>query len=341
MTLFPKKWSEHDAALEMQESDYLAGLVGGKNVRISPSVLRGVLNFGLTLGNTGVISGCKVSKNAEDSALIDMEPGEYEIKGAHYFYLGAVAQNPGFSTAPAEDTSFMYLDEGGLQFRNTSGDLKEWTNTELETRATLTRLTSVSSVDHTIYAIRDDRWFTGGRQQIQRTFQNEAIGNVYARGSGGTISKSATEFQLNQDVGGVIFDTEQTRHELGEFNDIGGIRIISSGPSFLIQSSLVIPTSYDDGAGGLTALSPNKWASHTLLKSPKGNADDGNEGTFFIIISSTEYATIELAQAAPIDFGLFKNAQIISVARIIVEGNGITIEEIIDQRPFLVSYGAR
>ena len=108
----------------------------------------------------------------------------------------------------------------------------------------------------------------------------------------------------------------------------------------LAQDPLIAIESYDDGAGGLTALLANRWAVHTILKSPKGPDDDGAEGAFFMIISSDQYTTRALAEAVPIEFGPFDEAQVVPVARILVTGGGTGIVDAIDVRPFGVRYGA-
>lgn len=294
------------------------------------------------LANTGVLSGCKVSVNGVDDELIDISSGEYEIEGVHYDYAGVIGQNPGFSTSPPEDTVFVYLGPAGLVLRNVSGFLDEWTDSDFQTQATLARLTAVSDVDPTVSLIRDDRWITAGRQIDQRIYQTDVFGGgVYALSSGGLIEENGTTaYQMDQTADGVLFDSEQVKHPLAAIANIGGLRIIASGPTILAQDPLIAPESYDDGAGGLTALLANRWASHTILKSPKGTADDGTEGIFFMIISSDQYTTRSLAEAAPIEFGPFAGAQVVPVAKILVTGGGTGIVDSGDVRPFGVRYGA-
>ena len=220
--------------------------------------------------------------------------------------------------------------------------MRRRTDADFQTQATLCRLTSVSSADHTISRVRDDRWLTGGRQIDQRVYQRDVFGGgVYALSSGGEIEENGTTaYQMDQTANGVLFDAEMVRHALGADTNIDGLRIIASGPTVLAQTPLVIIESYDDGAGGLTALISNRWASHTVLKSPKGTDDDGAEGTFFVIVSGNQFNSQAEAQAAPIEFGPFSGAQVVPIARVLVEGGGTGIVEVIDARPFGVTYGA-
>jgi hypothetical protein len=293
------------------------------------------------LGNTGIVIGCKVSINVGDDTLIDIEAGEYDLEGVHYNYGGITGQDPGFSTSPAEDTVFVYLYSSGLVFRNTSGDLGEWTDNDFTTQATLARLTSFSDTNHSIQRVRDDRFITGGHLISQRIYQRDAFGaGVYALNSGGWIEENGTTaYQMDQTSGGILFDAERVKHTFSEDTNISGLRVISSGPTLSFQNPFVAPESYDDGAGGLTGLISNRWAIHTILKVPKGPDDDGTEGAFFMVISSDQYTSRLLAEATPIEFGPFSSSQVVPVARILVEGGGTGIVDIVDTRPFAVSYG--
>lgn len=280
---------------------------------------------------TGVFSGCKVSVNT-DTTKIDVSSCDYVIQGIEYSYAGATAIDPVFDTG--EDTAFVYLNASGLQLRNTSGDLAEWSATHRQTQGTLARLTSATSGPSSVVSrIRNDRWHEQERSWRQRMFQVEAIGNVYA--SGGSVSESTTVFQLNQNSG-ILYDVDQYRHTLGSLTNVGGLKVIASGPTIIPSfPSMVVPKTYDNGAGGETALSTNSWASHTLLKSPKGADDDGAEGSFILVISSTSYGSQGAAQNAALEFGTFAGTQVVPVVRILVRGGSTQIEEFIDARPII------
>lgn len=285
---------------------------------------------------TGIIAGAKISKNV-DTTKIDISAGSYYIQGVKYQYAGATAVDPGFDTG--ENTVFIYLDGGGLQLRNTSGDLAEWTSDDLKTQGTLGRLTAAGTGPGAVVnRIRNDRWLIDETEWRERIFQREAIGNIYA--SGGTLTENATVFRLDQ-ASGVLFDVERFRHVLGNVVSIGGLKVIASGPTITPAIPITIPLTYDDGAGGETVLLTNNWASHSVLKSPKGPDDDGTEGTFIMVVSSTDYASQLLAQSAIIETGPFDLTQFAPVARILVRGGSILIEEIIDERPLIGNRGCR
>ena len=176
-------------------------------------------------------------------------------------------------------------------------------------------------------------------------FQVEAIGNVYA--NGGTLKENVTPFRLDQNQG-ILWDIDRFRHEFANIAAINGLKVIASGPTVSSAVPIVIPKTFDDGAGGETALTTNLWASHTILKSPKGADDDGAEGTFVLVVSGSSYGSQGEAQNGSIEFGPFSVDQFVPVGRVLVRGGSVAIEEIVDERPiigtstgaFLVNGGA-
>jgi len=301
----------------------------GDSEELTPAQARAVLQTD-EIAHTGIISGGKASVNGGDNTTVDITAAVYYIQGTRYTYAGVTAQDPAFND-PSDDTVFVELDSGGLNLRN-GADPAEFTATSMRTSLPIARLTASGGggAGAVVSRIRDDRWMMAERGWRQRSFQLEAIGNIYARG--GALAASGTAFQLNQETG-VLYDVDQHRHVLDAISNIGGLKVITSGPTVTAPDPIVIPKTYDDGAGGETALSTNSWASHTIIKSPKSDDDDGSEGSFVLVISSTNYASESLAQQAPVEYGIFSVDRFVSVGRILVRGGSTDTETIMDERP--------
>jgi hypothetical protein len=93
---------------------------------------------------------------------------------------------------------------------------------------------------------------------------------------------------------------------------------------------LVTPKFYDDGTD-LVALANNKWASHTLLRSPK------EDDLFILVVSPAVYASEAEAQAAGIYYGLFQNqalSGLYPVCHLLVKGASTNVI-VHDHRPVI------
>lgn len=287
------------------------------------SAYHGALEF------TGITMGGLVSSNT-DQTKIDINECIYFIQGTKYTYTAETGLTP--TIGAGDSSTFAGLNSAGLIY---SGS--KWTNIQKQTIIPLARLQSVqgqSGPGSTLISPIDERFIISETGYLQRLWQEEGIGALYA--SGGTFTESSTPLQLNQ-LAGIFYTAQRNRTNINassnittkEFYHVGGV------PTIHTDATLITPKYYDNGTG-IVALSNQKYAAHTLLRSPK------EDDSFFLIYSREEYVSLAEAEMASIDYGVFKNqasSGLISVAIIIVRGGSTNIESIVDFRPRIGGIG--
>ncbi len=275
------------------------------------------------LNITGLTSGGVITLNT-DTTKVDISACVYYIQGTKYTYAGVTAFDPNFSASKTHRR--LGLDASGLV-----GQDDEFTNAQKQTIIPLGLCTSATSgPGSVVHQLRDDRFFISEEGYLQRIWQEEAIGALYYKG--GLISESSTALQLDQS-GGVLYDKQRKRHILiadtdilaREIYHVAGVWTLSAEIDPLVVDNL----QYDDGTD-LVTLSNNKWANHTILKSPKA------DGHYFIVYSQAQYdAEAEAIEAGP-DYGIFIDqgtSGLVAIAQIIVQKSAANINNIIDARP--------
>ena len=267
-----------------------------------------------------------VSLNTDTSKL-DILATDYFINWVKYSYAGWTAIVP---TIAATDTStWVWLDSSWLIY---SPD--KFTTVQKLTILPLTRLQAVvwqswpwsqlQTPVHLSYSIWKDGY-------IDSQWLLDVMWALYA--SWGTFSENWTT-PLQVDQASWIFYNSQRK----KINIIWSSNIIASevyAVSWVTypqaDSTLVIPKYWDNWTDRVV-LWNNKYASHTLLRSPKW------ENNFFLIYSDQEYNSLAEAQQAPIDYSIFADqatSTFIPVARFILKWDSANIIQIIDERPSL------
>ena len=275
------------------------------------------------LNITGLTSGGVITINA-DTTKIDISACVYYIQGTKYSYAGVTALDPSFTAGKTHKR--IGLDSSGLVTQDT-----EFTNAQKQTIIPLGLCTSATSgPGSVVHQLRDDRFFISEEGYLQRIWQEEAIGALYYKG--GLISESATALQLDQS-GGVLYDGQRKRHTLLVDTNIAATKVYHVGGAWTVSAEIdpfiVDNLQYDDGTD-LATLGNNKWASHTLLKSPKAG------GHYFFVYSQAQYDTEAEALEAGINFGIFIDqgaSGLVAIAQIVIQKSAANINNIIDARP--------
>jgi len=287
------------------------------------------------LAATGMVNGGgTISLNA-DITKVDISSAIYYIQGTRYVYAGGTAINPDFQVG--EDTSNLGLDSSGLVTQ-----IGKFTSAQKQTIVPLGLCTAEqgqTGAGSDVELIRDDRFIISEVGYVQRLWQEEAIGTLYA--SGGLISENGTTpLQLDQ-AAGILYDKQRKRQTLSSDTDIEAIEFYHVSGSWAAQTkaTLVIDVlQYDDGTDLATLSNPGKWASHTLLKSPKGATGGTPEGGYFLIYSQGQYDSQGEAEAAAPNYGPFVDqatSGLVAIAQIAVNKNTANINAILDKRPII------
>jgi len=283
------------------------------------------------LAATGIVNGCgEVSLNADISKL-DISGGVYYIQGTRYIYAGGTAIVP--TIAGGDSSTWVGLDSSGLVYSAT-----KWSSIQKQTILPLARLQSVqgdSGPGSDLITPVDERYIISETGYLQRLWQEEAIGALYS--SGGTYVESSTALQVDQ-LSGVLYTAQRNRIDISASGDITAKAVYHVSGSITVQNdaTLVMPKYFDDGTD-IDGLLTNKWATHTLLKTPK------EEDNFFLIYGDTAYSSQEEAEAAPINYSVFTSqaaSGLIAVANFTIRGGSTNIESIVDFRPQIVGSGA-
>ena len=280
----------------------------------------------LTRYNTGIKKGGNATLNV-DISKIDIEETEYTIQGVDYFYAGITGYSPNLQVG--ETARRIGFDASGLV-----DQAGKFTDAQKQTILPICRMQvpqgqSGPGADllaplHTHYYIGEDGW-------RKRLFHEKALGVLYS--SGGVISENATPLRLDETTG-LLYNGQGHDVIINGGTVLTGVVVYHVATSWSFQTDAIIvanTTQYDNGTD-LVTLSNNKWAMHTLLRSPK------EDGEFFVIISQAEYASQADAEAVPPDYGPFLSQQfsdMIAVAQIIIQQGDTSITQIKDARPFI------
>ncbi|MCK4500461.1 hypothetical protein KAU11_08180 [Candidatus Babeliales bacterium] len=276
--------------------------------------------------NTGILTGCIPSLNA-DITKIDISSGTYVIQGVYYIYAGVTGYTPNLQVG--ETARRIGVDASGLV--DQSG---KFTSTQKQTILPICRIQAIQGQSgsgsdlltplHTHYHIGEEGYF-------RRLWHEEAIGVLYH--TGGVISESSTARQIDESSGS-FYNAQSHRLTISGSSDILAIPIYHVAGSWTTGTDavLVVDNLQFDNGTDLTTLANNKWASHTLLKSPK------EEDNFFFVYSQAEYASQAEAEAAEPSYGVFQSQSfsgLVAVAQLIIQKSATNINQIKDARPFI------
>lgn len=285
-------------------------------------------NIGLHTLLTGIVSIEDIVSLNDDVSLIDIIPFDYFIQGVRYTYAGITGTAP--TIAASDSSTWVGITATEIVYSDSN-----FTREEARTTLSLARLQAVQgdsgpgsdlqSPLHLTYSIGENGF-------VDNDWVSSTIGALY--GEGGKFSEnSINAFQVDQTEGS--FHTAQKKH----INITGGTSIqasaffhVASAPFLQTRSVLTIPKYWDNGTDAV-ALDTDKYASHTLLRSPKA------EDVFIFIYSNAQYISQLAAENAAIDFTMFTSqasSGFIPVARFIVKGDSTNIVSIMDERPSII-----
>jgi len=274
---------------------------------------------------TGVMSIEDIVSQNTDIKKIDITAFNYFIQGARYSYAGGTAISP--TIGAGDSSTWVGVDSSGLLYSTS-----KFTSEQNKTILPLARLQAVQGQSGSGSDLQPPLHLTYSESQngfVDREWVEGVIGALYQ--SGGTFSENATNaLQVDQTSGS--FHNAQRKHLdiTGSSNiEASALYHVSGSPTVQTRATLIIPKYYDNGTD-IVALGNNKYASHTLLRSPK--ADD----VFFLVYSNAEYASQAGAEQAPIDYSVFVDqatSSLVPVARFILKGDSTNIITIIDERP--------
>lgn len=276
--------------------------------------------------DTGIKQGGVATLNT-DIKKIDIEATEYTIQGVDYSYAGITGYSPNLQVG--ESARRIGLGVSGLV-----DQAGKFTDAQKQTILPICRIqapqgqtgpgSDLLSPMPTHYYIGEDGW-------RKRLWHEKAIGVLYA--NGGVISENVTPLRLNETTG-LLYNGQGHDVVINGGTAITGVAVYHVATVWTPQTdaTIVINTSQYDNGTDLVALSNNKWAMHTLLRSPK------EDGEFFVIYSQAEYASQAEAEAVSPDYGFFLSQQfsdMVAVAQIIVQQGDTSITQIKDVRPFI------
>jgi len=277
------------------------------------------------LAATWVVNGSlAVSLNADISKL-DIEVGSYYIQGTKYVYAWGTAVSP---TIGAWDSStWVWFDSSWIVYSWT-----KWTSAQTQTILPAARLQAVqwdSGPWSDLQSPIDERYIISEPWYLERLWHTEAIWVLY--NTWGTYSESSTALQVDQSAW-KFYDAQRKAQDITADTNIEASALYHVSWSWSLQTraTLVTPLYYDNQTD-IVALPVNKWATHTLLRSPK------EEDLFFLLYSQAAYDSQADAEAAGVDYWLFVNQSsswLVAVASIIIKGSSTNIDAIVDRRPF-------
>lgn len=277
--------------------------------------------------NTGIKEGGVVTLNT-DIKKVDIETTEYTIQGVDYTYAGITGYSPDLQVG--QSARRLGLDASGLV-----DQAGKFTDAQLQTILPIARMqapqgqtgpgSDLKTPMHTHYYIGEEGW-------RKRLWHTKVIGVLYA--DGGIVSESSTALQLNESSG-LLYNAQAHDVDIIGGNNITGVELYHVAGDWTLgtDATIVIDVQqWDDPNTGLTTLNNNKWAMHTLLRSPK------EDGEFFLIYSQAQYASQADAEAVPPDYGFFQSQSFsgfVAIAQIIIQKGDTSITQIKDTRPFI------
>jgi len=282
--------------------------------------------IGSAIRYTGIVEhdGAIVTLNA-DISKIDVTGCAYWLSGVEYAYSADTAISP---TIGGGDTSFFVgLDSSGLVYSGTT-----WSDAQKETILPLCRLQTVvgqSGSGSDLQTPIDQRYIIGEEGWVRRLWHEQCMGALYYKG--GEIYESTTPLQISE-TAGVFYTAQGVMKTISADTNLQAVQLnhVSGSWSLGSRATVVTPKFYDNGTD-LVALSNNKWASHTVLRSPK-------EDDFFVVVISPEvYNSQAAAQQAPVYFGLFQDeatSGLYPICHLLVKGASTNVL-VHDHRPFV------
>jgi len=285
-------------------------------------------NIGLYTLLTGIVSIEDIVSLNGDIAKIDIAAFDYYIQGVRYSYAGITGTAP--TIAASDSSTWVGITTTGIVY---SPD--NFTKEESRTILALARLQAVQGESgpgsdlqsplHLTYSIGESGY-------VDNDWCSSTIGALY--GTGGTFTEnSINDLQVDQASGS--FHTAQKKH----IDITGGASIQASaffhvsGAPFLQERAVLTIPKYWDNQTDVVALDSDKYASHTLLRSPK------EDDVFIFVYSNSQYISQLAAESANIDFAILVSqafSSFVPVARFIIRGDSTNIVSIIDERPSII-----
>jgi len=274
---------------------------------------------------TGIIPIDDIISLNADIKKINIVAFDYFIQGVYYEYVGGTAISP--TIGVGDSSTWVGIDSSSIVYSDNA-----FTNEETKTILPLARLQAVQGQSGSNSDLQEPlhlAFAIGQEGYNERQWIEHSIGVLYA--SGGTYSENTgTPLQVDQDAG-VFYNAQRRRMEVSLDANIEASRVyhVGGAPTVQNRATLVIPKYYDNGTD-IVALPIGKFASHTLLRSPK-------EGDlFFLVYGSTFYDSQAQAESANAEYSVFQGQSIsglYKVARFVIGGDSTNIEAIQDERP--------
>tara|TARA_R110000824_G_scaffold116426_2_gene267848 strand:+ start:1949 stop:4507 length:2559 start_codon:yes stop_codon:yes gene_type:complete len=286
----------------------------------------------------GVISGLELSINSGNSGLYDVAAGVAYISGIRIVMPEQTGLDPQFlpgsGTECGQQIAFIGL--------NVDGSL------DSSIDAIHTHDDQATLIDLGMLTAWDPASPNSGLIELSHTERQDVLNVDYNRiswiefavgavvSSGVIVSDNGSLTLAVSD--GVFYDRHQNRH-LHELDaPLDFFEIYRGGDGvYRIQAetTLINNTQYDNGTG-LTTMTGNRWASHSLWF-------DVIRDLHFMVISNDQYSSLQLAQDAPLNPGCIVDfANVIPIAQVVIQRNqtviGGSTGRIIDRRPII---GAR
>ena len=284
----------------------------------------------------GVVSGIELSINSTNSGLYDVTEGVAYVSGIRLVMPAQSGLDPQFlegsGTGCGLQTAFIALNVSG-QFSSSIDAVHSH-----EEQAYLIDLGMITAYDPAspnsglIELAHTERYEILDFDRNRISWGEFAVGAIV---SSGLITSDAGSLTLATSEG-IIYDRHQN-HQLHEahqplewfelFSDADGTSHIQGSVVTTVRNNV-----YDDGTG-LVAINGNRFVTHSLWF-------DIVRDIHFMVISSDQYDSLQIAQDAPVDPGcIIDFANIIPVAKIVIRRNATVIGgdtgRIIDARPII------
>lgn len=311
------KWKLTDPVIEIDGTEIFTA---SEKIEIIAGYSKTAL-LGFTKGTAhGIIKETPdILSIATDTTKLKVNAFEYYILGSRY-YQPSVELTVSF--ASPNKVKVLMANASGLYFLPgdtfpTSEDLVD----ALEVGAV--RTTNGTNID----IVGNSSFF------INEVFRNLYIWSKFVKRTSfltnaALVTASATPRKLDIQ-GGNILDPNLNLETIAGATQIAVSEVYNVAGVYTIQTQTlsysINVTEYDNGTN-LIVIASNKFTTHTLLRSSRS-------GLYYLVFGRAEYGTALLAEAEPIQRGLFtQGSEIEPIAQIIVSQATASISKIIDVR---------
>lgn len=286
----------------------------------------------------GVVSGLELSVNSTNSGLFDVAPGIAYISGIRIVTPLQSGIDPEFlpgSGACGQQTAFVGLTISGTITSSIDAVYGHEAQGNIIDLGMVSPFDPASANSGLIDLVHTERQEILDVDYNRISWVEFAVGAVVSSGiitsDNGSLTLAVSE--------GVFYDRHQNRqvHDLDQpidffeiYSDAAGNRIVQNDLQTTVRN-----TEYDGGTG-LVNITGNRFVTHSLWF-------DVIRDIHYMVISTDQYSSLQLAQDAPIDPGcIIDFANIIPIAKVVIKRNQTAFSgdtgRIVDVRPII---GAR